>query len=69
MLKMIIYNGVPDVNKFLLTGFPDTNEGVEVFEANCAKITALIYASGPEPVVEILHNNLILFNIDAMFAK
>lgn len=58
MLKIIIYNGDASNNKFLLTGFPDSNEGVKAFEDNCAHITAIIYASGPEQVVEIQHNNL-----------
>lgn len=69
MLKCIIYNGDPCNDKFLLTGFPDSNEGVKCFEDSCANITAIIYAAGPEPTVEILHNNLNSFNIDSMFSK
>jgi adenylate kinase family enzyme len=58
MLKNIIYNGDENNNKFLLTGFPENPEGLRIFEENCANITAIIYAAGPEPIVEVLHNNL-----------
>lgn len=68
MLKKIIYSGV-EKDKFILTGFPDTNEQAIEFEQKCAKITAIIYASGNEPVVEIMSNNLEMFSIDALFQK
>ena len=68
MLKKIIYSGV-DRSKFILTGFPDTNDQAQEFESSCAKLTAIIYASGDEPVVEIMNNNLEMFSIDALFQK
>lgn len=39
------------------------------FEKSCASITAIIYATSNDPVVEIKSNNLTLFNIDALFQK
>ena len=68
MLKKIIYSGV-EKDKFILTGFPDTNEQALEFENSCSKLTAIIYASGQEPVVEIMNNNLEMFSIDALFQK
>ena len=58
MLKNIIYSGDASANKFLLTGFPHDDQAVAEFESNCAKITAIIYAAGPEPVIEIQNNTL-----------
>ena len=58
MLKNIIYNGDASVHKFLLLGFPLDDQAVTEFESNCANITAIIYAAGPEPVCEIQNNNL-----------
>lgn len=69
MLKKIIYSGFNTCGKYLLNGFPETPEAVQQFEANCCKLTAIIYAAGPEATVEILNNNLNNFNIDSMFAK
>jgi adenylate kinase family enzyme len=68
MLKKCIYSGVGK-DKFVLTGFPDTNEQATEFEQSCAKLTAIIYASGQEPVVEIMNNSLEMFSIDALFQK
>ena len=69
MLKNIIYSGDASANKFLLTGFPHDDQAVAEFESNCAKITAIIYAAGPEPVIEIQNNTLNQFSIDSLFSK
>lgn len=68
MLKKVIYCGQPSINKFILTNFPDTIEHVQFFEANCAKISAMIYPTGDEPVVEI-KGNASHFSIDSFFQK
>jgi adenylate kinase family enzyme len=69
MLKLIIYNGQPHMNKFILTSFPDIIEQAKEFETQCAKITAIIYTTKSEGFVEIKNNSLSLFNIDSMFQK
>jgi hypothetical protein len=69
MLKNIIFSGETSVNKFLMTGFPHDDNAVAEFESNCSKITAIIFAAGPEPVIEIQNNNLNSFNIDSLFSK
>ena len=69
MLKLIIYNGQPVMNKFILTSFPDIIEQAKEFETHCAKITAIIYTTRSEGVVEIKNNSLSLFNIDSLFQK
>jgi hypothetical protein len=52
-----------------LTSFPDIIEQAKEFESNCAKITAIIYATTDDSIVEIKNNNLSLFNIDSLFQK
>ena len=69
MLKLIIYNGQPIMNKFILTSFPDIIEQAKEFETHCARITAIIYTTRSEGVVEIKNNSLSLFNIDSLFQK
>jgi adenylate kinase len=69
MLKKIIYSGQVDVNKFILTSFPDIIEQAKEFELNCSKIAAIIYATTDDSIVEIKNNNLSLFNIDSLFQK
>jgi adenylate kinase family enzyme len=69
MLKKIIYSGQVDVNKFILTSFPDIIEQAREFELNCSKIAAIIYATTDDSIVEIKNNNLSLFNIDSLFQK
>jgi hypothetical protein len=69
MLKKIIYSGQPHINKFILTSFPDIIEQAKEFELNCSKITAIIYATTDDSIVEIKNNNLSLFNIDSLFQK
>jgi adenylate kinase family enzyme len=69
MLRQIIFNGDCEYDKFQLYGFPETTEALYEFESKCARITAIIYASSPGPVVEIMHDNLNSFNIDSLFAK
>lgn len=69
MLKLIIYNGQPKMNKFILTSFPDIIEQAKEFETNCSRITAIIYTTRSEGVVEIKNNSLSLFNIDSLFQK
>ena len=69
MLKKIIYSGRTDQTKFILTSFPDIIEQAKEFETNCARISAIIYSTTDDPVVEIKNNNLSLFNIDSLFQK
>lgn len=66
MLRKVIYSGVPN-RSFILSSFPDIIEQAKEFEKNCASITAIIYATNNDAVVEIKNNNLTLFNIDALF--
>lgn len=67
MLKKIIYCGLPQNNKFILTSFPDIIDQAKEFEANCSKIAAIIYSTTDDSITEIKNNNLSLFNIDSMF--
>jgi len=67
MLKKIIYSGQPQINKFILTSFPDIIEQAKEFELNCSKIKAIIYSTAESDIVEIKNNNLSLFNIDSLF--
>mmetsp|Transcript_7196 Transcript_7196/g.12136 ORF Transcript_7196/g.12136 Transcript_7196/m.12136 type:complete len:360 (-) Transcript_7196:1013-2092(-) len=69
MLKKIIYCGQPKLNKYILTSFPDIIEQAKEFEANCSKISAIIYSTQNDSIVEIKNNNLSLFNIDSLFQK
>lgn len=57
MLKMIIFNGDPKKDKFILTSFPDIIEQAGAFEEQCAKITTIFYTTRGE-VVEIKNNAL-----------
>ena len=66
MLRKIIYSG-DGRTKFILSGFPDIIDQATEFEKNCASISAIIYATTHDPVVEIKNNNLTLFNIDSLF--
>jgi adenylate kinase family enzyme len=68
MLKMIVFNGDPRKNKFILTSFPDIIEQAGAFEAQCAKITSIFYTTRGD-VVEIKNNALQLFNIESLFQK
>lgn len=68
LLRKIIYCGLPEKDKFILTNFPELTEQAQEFEASCAKITALIYATSEQGnQVEIKGNDLSRFNIDSMF--
>lgn len=69
MLKKIIYSGSTEQTKFILTSFPDIIEQAKEFETNCSRISAIIYSTTDDPVVEIKNNNLSLFNIDSLFQK
>ena len=69
MLKKIIFSGNPTLNKFILTSFPDIIEQAKEFETNCARISAIIYSTTQDRIVEIKNNNLSLFNIDSLFQK
>jgi adenylate kinase family enzyme len=66
MLRKIIYSG-DGRKKFILSSFPDIIEQAKEFEKSCAMISAIIYTTTPDPVVEIKNNNLTLFNIDSLF--
>lgn len=68
MLRKIIYSG-DGRTRFILSSFPDIIEQAKEFEKSCAAISAIIYASSDDAVVEIKNNNLTLFNIDALFQK
>ncbi len=68
MLRKIIYSG-DGRTRFILSSFPDIIEQAKEFEKPCATISAIIYASSEDAVVEIKNNNLTLFNIDALFQK
>lgn len=68
LLKKVIYSG-NDKTKFMLVNFPETNTESSNFEAHCAKITAIVYAAGEEPVVEILGDQLEVCSIDTLFQK
>ena len=68
MLKKIIYCGQPSLDKYILTGFPDIIEQAKEFEDNCSKISAIIYSTTEDQVVEIKNNNLSLFNIDSLLS-
>ena len=70
LLRKIIYSGMPEEDKFILSNFPEITEQAQEFEASCAKITALIYATSENgKFVEIKGNNLSHYNIDSMFQK
>ena len=69
MLKKVIYSGNPELNKFILTSFPDIIEQAKEFEINCARIAAIVYSTTQDKIVEIKNNNLSLFNIDSLFQK
>ena len=69
MLKKIMYCGSPEINKFILTNFPDIIEQAKEFEEKCSKIAAMIYPTGTGSIVEIKNNNLSLYNIDSLFQK
>ena len=69
MIKRVIYSGDPDLNKFILTSFPDIIEQAREFETNCSKISAIIYSTSNDKIVPIKNNNLSLFNIDSLFQK
>lgn len=69
MLKRIIYSGIETRTKFILTEFPDTIKQVAVFEASCAKLTAVIFAAGGQHsanTIEIIENGLSLESIDSL---
>jgi len=68
MLRKCIFSGAPK-SKFILSGFPEIIDHVKEFEQNCAPITAVIYATADDPVVEIKASNIDLFNIDSLFQK
>lgn len=67
MIKRVIYSGDPNLNKFILTSFPDIIEQAREFETNCSKISAIIYSTTDDKIVAIKNNNLSLFNIDSLF--
>jgi len=46
MLKKIIYSGIDGREKFILTDFPKTIEQSVVFERDCSKLRAVIFAAG-----------------------
>ena len=69
LLRNSIYGGQPDLNKFLLTNFPDEVDQVADFEESLCQITAIIYpAAGDESVVEIKDESSTL-TIESMFQK
>lgn len=69
MLKKIIYSGQDCRNKFILSSFPETIDHAHEFERCCSHISAIIYVTKKDPIVEVRDNNLQNFNIDALFQK
>lgn len=70
ILRQIIYSGVESSEKFLLIGFPDAIEHAQIFEDQCAQITAIVYTTDKEqPSVEIKGDDLALKCLESMFAK
>lgn len=72
MLKNIIYSGIEERNKFILTDFPDTIKQAQEFEGNCAKISAVIFAAGGDnasSVLDIIENGLSVESIDSLVQK
>jgi adenylate kinase family enzyme len=71
MLKKIIYSGIEGRDKFILSDFPDTIKQTQAFEQDCAKITAVIFASGSQKVAdedvhELVDNGLSIDTIDTL---
>lgn len=71
MLKRIIFSGLEERNKFILTEFPDSIAQAELFEQECTKISAVIFVAGGESGnrIEIIDNNLHLESIDSLMQK
>ena len=72
MLKKIIYSGIEGRDKFILTDFPDTIKQAKEFEAQCSKITAVVFAAGGEDassVLSIIDNGLSIESIDSLLQK
>ena len=72
MLKRIIFSGLESRNKFILTDFPDTIKQAQQFEADCAKITAVIFAAGGDAnssLMEVIDNGLSIDSIDSLMQK
>ncbi len=69
MLRRVIYTGHGN-KKFLLCSFPESVEQVDEFEQNCARLSAIIYATPDEyTTVELRKDNLNVFQIDSYFQK
>lgn len=71
ILKRIIYSGVDGRDKFLLQGFPFEIEQSTAFEANCAQLKAIIYATagGNGGTIEVKGSDLSGKSIETLFAK
>jgi hypothetical protein len=69
MLNKIIYCGQPDLNKYILSNFPDVIDQAEEFERSCCEISAIIYPTPNTSTVEIKDNMMQTYNIDTMFQK
>lgn len=71
VLKRIIYSGVDGRDRFLLQGFPFEIEQSTAFEANCAQLKAIIYATagGNGGTVEVKGSDLSGKSIETLFAK
>ena len=72
LLKRIIYSGIEGRDKFILSDFPDTIKQCQEFEAECCRITAVIFAAGGQddaPVIEIIDNGLSIDTIDTLLQK
>ena len=72
MLKKIIYSGIEGRDKFILTDFPKTIQQAQVFERECSKLRAVIFAAGGDggaPSIQIRDNGLITESIDSLFQK
>lgn len=72
MLKKIIYSGIDNRDKFILTDFPDTIKQAQEFENQCSKITAVIFAAGGDnaaSTMDIIDNGLSIESIDSLLQK
>jgi hypothetical protein len=68
LLCAVIYNGNNWQKNFILVNFPTKIAQAREFEAGCAKIKTLLYATTADPVVE-LAGGVATQNVDSLFSK
>ena len=71
MLKQIIYSGIEGRDKFILSDFPKTIEQANIFERDCSKLRAVIFAAGGDAgtQIQIVDNGISAESIDSLFQK